>query len=63
MRSTSETGHSKNIANLEDLIAFCKAYGEKYNPVKESLKITSLENLHQEAQQRLTETQQKKNTL
>jgi hypothetical protein len=41
--SVSETGHAKNIANLQDVISFCKGYGEKYNPVKEELKITSLE--------------------
>ncbi|WP_415325874.1 hypothetical protein [Chryseobacterium sp. MMS23-Vi53] len=58
--STSETGHAKNIANLQDLISFCKGYGDKYNPVKEELKISSLETLYQDALQKLTETQTKK---
>ncbi|PTT67485.1 MULTISPECIES: hypothetical protein [unclassified Chryseobacterium] len=58
--SVSETGHAKNIANLQDLISFCRGYGEKYNPVKEELKITGLETLYQNALQNLTETQTKK---
>lgn len=58
--STSETGHAKNIANLQDLISFCKGYGDKYNPVKEELKITGLETLYQNAVQKLAETQTQK---
>jgi hypothetical protein len=58
--SVSETGHSKNIANLQDLISFCTAYGDKYNPVKEELKISSLESLYQDALLKLNEAQTKK---
>lgn len=58
--STGETGHAKNIANLQDLISFCRGYGEKYNPVKEELKITGLETLYQNAFQKLMETQTQK---
>lgn len=58
--SSSETGHAKNIANLQDLISFCKGYGDRYNPVKEELKISGLETLYQNALQKLTETQTKK---
>lgn len=42
MASTSETGHSKNVANLEDLISFCTGYGATYNPSKNSIKIPQL---------------------
>ena len=42
MASISETGHAKNVANFEDLISFCKAYGITYNPSKEALKIANL---------------------
>jgi hypothetical protein len=45
--STSETGHSKNIANFQDLISFCQGYGSIYNPSKESLRITELQNQYQ----------------
>jgi regulator of replication initiation timing len=37
MASTSEVGHAKNIANLEDLISFCTGYGTAYNPSKTAL--------------------------
>lgn len=58
--SVSETGHSKNIANLQDLISFCTAYGDRYNPVKEELKISSLKRLYENALSKLNETQAKK---
>ena len=45
MASTSETGHAKNVANLEDLIVFCSGYGLAYNPVKDSLKLGELNSL------------------
>lgn len=61
--STSETGHAKNIANFQDLISFCKGYGTLYNPVKEELKISSMEALYQNAFQKLTEAQNKKTTF
>lgn len=43
MRSTSETGHAKNVANYEDLIAFCKGYGAAYQPSKPEIQLSSLE--------------------
>ncbi|WP_346986378.1 hypothetical protein [Chryseobacterium sp. POE27] len=58
--SVSETGHSKNIANLQDLISFCTAYGDKYNPVKEELKISNLEVLYEDALLKLNEAQTRK---
>lgn len=45
MASTSATGHAKNVANLEDLIAFCTNYGALYNPVKDSMKVAELNSL------------------
>lgn len=42
MSSNSETGHAKNVANFEDLISFCTAYGATYSPTKPALKIASL---------------------
>ncbi|MHB8842634.1 MAG: hypothetical protein ACYC56_12765 [Candidatus Aquicultor sp.] len=45
MKSTSETGHDKNVANLEDLISRCTGYGTAYNPSKASLKIAALQTL------------------
>jgi hypothetical protein len=45
MSSTSETGHGKNVANLEDLISFCTGYGTAYNPSKNSIKLPALNTL------------------
>ena len=42
MASTSETGHAKNVANFQELIAFSTAYGATYNPSKNALKIPQL---------------------
>lgn len=50
MASTSEVGHAKNVANFQDLIAFCVGYGTAYNPSKDSLKIPQLNTLFTTAQ-------------
>ena len=34
MASTSETGHAKNVANLDELISFVGGYGVVYNLVR-----------------------------
>ncbi|WP_235819270.1 hypothetical protein, partial [Flavobacterium covae] len=53
MTSTSETGHTKNVANFQDLISFCQGYGSIYNPTKDSLKIPQLQSLYQTANEKL----------
>jgi len=45
MASTSETGHSKNVANMDQLASFTLGYGPAYNPSKSSLKTESLVDL------------------
>ena len=45
MASTSETGHAKNVANLDDLISFATGYGTAFNPSKASIKLTALQTL------------------
>ena len=55
MASTSETGHAKNVANFQNLIAFVKAYGTTYNPSKEALKVPQLEALLADAQAKLAD--------
>ena len=42
MASLSETGHAKNVANLQDLISFVTGYGATYNPTKNALKLPQL---------------------
>lgn len=53
MASTSETGHAKNVANLDDLISFVTGYGTAYNPSKPTLKLTALQTLSTNAKNTL----------
>lgn len=55
MASISETGHAKNIANFQDLIAFVEGYGATYNPSKEALKLPQLNTLLATSQTNLAE--------
>ena len=50
MASQSEVGHAKNVANFQDLIAYCTAYGTTYNPSKSALQLGSLNTLLTSAQ-------------
>lgn len=43
MSSTSETGHYKNLANLEQVISTILGYQAKYNPSKESISSSALQ--------------------
>ena len=45
MASTSEQGHNRNVVNFEKLIINCTSLGRSYNPSKESLTISALQNL------------------
>ena len=42
MASTSETGHAKNVANFEKLVAETSAFGTAFNPSKTALKLAEL---------------------
>ncbi len=55
MASTSETGHAKNVANLQQLIAFITGYGATYNPSKASLKLAAIQALQTTANTALTD--------
>ena len=46
MSTYIETGHSKNVANFEDLISFCQGYGATYNPVNVNIKVPALQAKH-----------------
>ena len=52
--SVSETGHAKNVANFQDVIAFVSGYGANYNPTKASLKLPALTALFAAGQQNLS---------
>ena len=55
MASTSETGHAKNVANLQDLISFVTGYGATYNPTKNALMLPQLNALATTAQTSLAD--------
>ena len=45
MTNISETGHAKNVTNLESLITSIIALETSYNPSRDSIKLTSLQTL------------------
>ncbi len=53
MASTSETGHAKNVTNLESLITSINALGTSYNPSRDSIKLNALQNLLNESKESL----------
>ena len=55
MASTSETGHTKNVANFQDLIEFVTGYGATYNPSKNALKLPQLIALKSDAETKLAD--------
>jgi hypothetical protein len=55
MASISETGHAKNVANLQDLISFVTGYGATYNPTKNALKLPQLTALYTASQTSLAD--------
>ena len=61
--AVSESGHAKNVANFEQLIAFCISYNTAYNPIKNSLSVAELQNLHQAALSKLNKVKIQKTTF
>ncbi len=55
MASTNETGHAKNVANFQNLIAFVTAYGATYNPSKSALQLPQLIALKADADAKLAD--------
>ena len=55
MTSISETGHAKNVSNFDSLISSVIAFGQTYNPSKESIKLSALQNLQTIAKNSLNE--------
>ena len=55
MASTSETGHAKNVANFQNLIAFVTGYGATYTPSKNALKLPQLIALKSDAETKLAD--------
>lgn len=55
MASISETGHNKNVTNLETLIIRCEGLGGAYNPSNSQITIPSLTTFYQESKQLVKE--------
>lgn len=55
MANNSESGHAKNVANFDLLINSVVAYGDTYNPAKNSIKLPQLQSLATEARNVLEE--------
>ena len=60
MASTSETGHAKNVANLQKLTEQVSVY-TLYNPPVENLTVQNLTALYTSASTKLTEVEDKRN--
>ena len=60
MASTSETGHAKNVANLQKLIEQITVYA-KYNPPVANLEIVNLQTLYTTALDKLNDVEEKRN--
>ncbi len=54
MASTSESGHAKNVANFQSLIASAIAFGTAYNPSKDAIRLTALQNILTVSKESLT---------
>jgi hypothetical protein len=50
MASTSETGHTKNVANLKTLNGYLTSLGVAYNPSKKAIQLPQLSQLHIDAE-------------
>ena len=50
MRKTFESGHAKNVAQLEDLISYCGSLGNDFNPPKSDLTLQGLKDYLVQAQ-------------
>ena len=60
MASTSETGHAKNVANLQKLTEQINVY-TLYNPPVDNLKVANLQTLYATASAKLNEVEDKRN--
>ena len=57
----NETGHYKNVANLNLLIGYVSSYGATYAPTKETIKLVNLQAMYNSANEQITKVQDAKN--
>jgi len=53
----AETGHARNVAHFDTLIAFCEGYGADYKPSNTSITVANLQALLAQAQAALDDVQ------
>lgn len=58
MKTISETGHAKNVANFETLTSIVASVGANYNPSKTSIQLTALYTVSQAAKEALLNVNQ-----
>lgn len=63
MKTFSETGHYKNVANFNALKVFAEGLGAEYNPQKDILKLPNLTTLLQAATQLHNDVKEQANTV
>jgi DNA repair exonuclease SbcCD ATPase subunit len=56
MASTSETGHSKNVANFEELYSICRQMGSRFSPMNQQITLGALSTKLVDSQNALSDT-------
>lgn len=54
MKSNSEVGHAKNVANFEKMLAYCTGFGAVYQPMKATMQLGNMQQLLSESRMSLT---------
>jgi hypothetical protein len=55
MKSISETGHAKNLANFNEMMSFVSAYDTDYKPAKATIGLAGLQKLSDDARNALAD--------
>ena len=54
MSTVQETGHDKNVALFQGMVTVCVSYGTSYNPSRDALKVSALNEMVAMARQTIT---------
>jgi|GEM_PF-2065510 len=63
MKTNSESGHARNVANLETLITHCITFGPQYNPTRTAMTIQGMQNILQLAHAEQQKVRTKKSAM
>ncbi len=59
MKSTTETGHVKNVQHFEDLVTICEGYGSAFQPSNADIQLLALRELVSKSKEALVDANQK----